>query len=137
MLLGVHIRHNDFKDFYEGKYFVPLEKYREAIAQFKKLVSDSQQVSVVLCSDDQTVLSHFQANNPEYILPMGNIAQDMYALSQCDYLISPKATTMSSWASYFGDVPILQIDSATHRFSIRDFRRVTRLEPFTPISGIN
>ena len=26
VLLGVHIRHNDFKDFYEGKYFVPIRK---------------------------------------------------------------------------------------------------------------
>ncbi len=132
ILLGVHIRHNDFKDFYSGKYFVPTADFLYGIQRVKELVPDPQQVAVVLCSDDQTVLSDIQANNPDYILPRGNIAQDMYALSQCDYLIGPKATSMSTWAAYYGNNQLFQISQNRNIETIDDFRKIKRLEPFSP-----
>jgi hypothetical protein len=37
-----------------------------------------------------------------------NALEDLYALAGCDRLIGPPST-FSSWASYYGDVPIYRI----------------------------
>ena len=131
LILGVHIRENDFKDFYEGKYFVPVESYMRLVDQFKNLQSKDS-VGVIICSDIKEILNAVEKQYPDYILPKGSVAQDMYTLSQCDYILGPQATTMSAWASFYGNVPILQVDSSTLHFSIKDFRNVKRLEPFSP-----
>jgi hypothetical protein len=131
LILGVHIRENDFKDFYQGKYFVSAQHYLKLVDQFKKLKSEKS-VGVLICSDNTERLDELEEQYPNYILPKGSVAQDMYALSQCDYILGPQATTMSAWASLFGNVPMLQVDSSTQNFSAQDFRNVERLEPFSP-----
>ena len=35
--------------------------------------------------------------------------------------MGPQATTMSAWASFYGNVPILQVDSSTHTFQLKIF----------------
>ena len=72
------------------------------IDQFKKLKSEVS-VGILICSDSAEILEEFEDQRPNYILPNGSVAQDMYALSQCDYILGPKATTMSAWAAYFGN----------------------------------
>jgi len=131
LILGVHIRQNDFKDFYQGKYFVSSEHFLRLVDQFKNLKSEKS-VGVLICSDSFQILKDIEYQNPDYIFPKGSVAGDMYSLSNCDYIIGPKATTMSAWAAFYGNVPILQVDSSTLNFSIKDFRNVKRLEPFSP-----
>jgi hypothetical protein len=131
LILGVHIRENDFKDFYDGKYFVSADHYLKLIDQFKKLKSEKS-VGALICSDSTKILDEIEEQYPYYILPKGSVAQDMYALSQCDYILGPQATTMSAWASFYGNVSILQVDSSTLQCSNKDFRNVKRLEPFSP-----
>ena len=131
LILGVHIRENDFKDFYDGKYFVSAEHYLKLIDQFKKINSE-ESIGVLICSDSSQILKEIEDQNPDCIFPKGSVAEDMYALSNCDYIIGPKATTMSTWASFFGNVPVLQADSSTQHFSVQDFRNVERLESFSP-----
>ena len=131
-MLGVHIRQNDYKTFYNGKYFVSADQYLTFINHFKSLVPNGQTVGIVVCSDDAQLLIKMQNDQPDYIYPRGNITQDIYALSQCDYIIGPQATTMSSWAAYSGGSPLLQIDKNTNTFELENFRKVTRLEPFNP-----
>ena len=131
LILGVHIRENDFKDFYQGKYFVSAQHYLKLVDQFKKLKSEKS-VGVLICSDSAEILDEIEEQFPDFILPKGSVAQDMYTLSQCDFILGPQATTMSAWASFYGNVPILQVDSSTLHFSIKDFRKVKRLESFSP-----
>ena len=61
----------------------------------------------------------------------------MYALSKCDYIIGPKATTMSAWASFTGTSQLLQIDSESKAFILNDFSFIDKLEPFSPLFGKN
>ena len=131
LILGVHIRENDFKDFYQGKYFVSSEHFLRLVDQFKNLKSEKS-VGVLICSDSFQILKDIEDQNPYYIFPKGSVAGDMYSLSNCDYIIGPQATTMSAWAAFFGNVPVLQADSSTQLFSAQDFRNVKRLEPFSP-----
>jgi len=137
ILVGLHIRQNDFKTFYDGKYFVSVDQYLRSIEHFKSLMPNGVSIGIVVCSDDEKLLMKMQRKHPDYIYPKGNVAQDMTALSKCDYIIGPKATTMSAWASFAQRIPILQIDSFNKEFSISDFKNVDTLEPFTPFLQSN
>lgn len=132
VLLGVHIRRNDYKEFYEGKYFLSLGEYLKSIDRFKSSHPDPQSVGVVVCSDDNQSLLKIQTDHADYILIKGNVVQDMFALSQCDYIIAPKTTTMSAWASYFGNCQLLQIDQSKKKITFKDFNKIEKLEPFNP-----
>jgi hypothetical protein len=131
LILGVHIRENDFKDFYDGKYFVSANHYLKLIDQFKKLKSEKS-VGVLICSDSTEILDEIEEQYPDYILPKGSVAQDMYALSQCDYILGPQATTMSAWAAYFGNTKLSQVSFETASIDLLSFQDMSRLEPFSP-----
>ena len=100
--------------------------------RFKALHRPSRRIGVVICSDDRESIQKIQKGQPDYLYPKGNIAQDMYALSRCDYIIGPKATTMSTWAAFIGESMLLQIDKSIDPFELTDFQSVQRLEPFSP-----
>jgi hypothetical protein len=131
-LLGVHIRQNDYKRFYDGKFYLTPEQYLQSVEHFKSLHPPSRKIGVLICSDDRKVLQKIQKDHPDYLYPKGNIAQDMYALSKCDYNIGPKATTMSAWAAFIGESMLLQIAHSVDSFNLTDFQKVQRLEPFCP-----
>ena len=132
VLLGVHIRQKDFKIFYNGKFYLKVDQYLQSVEHFKSLHLPSQKVGVVICSDDSAAIQSIENEHPDYFYPKGNIAQDIYALSQCDYNIGPMATTMSSWASYLGESLHFQIHKQIDSFELADFQKIKRLEPFNP-----
>ena len=130
LLLRVHIRGNDFKKFYRGKYFVQADRYLEIIDQFKRLKKAGLSIGVIVCSDCPKVLREIRESYPSVIIHHGSIAQDMQLLSMCDYLLGPKASTFSAWAAFIGKIPIFQIDQNSNLESENDFKPVCRLEPF-------
>ena len=132
LLLGVHIRQNDYKNFYDGKFYLSPEQYLQSVEHFKSLHLPSRRIGVIICSDDKDVLKKIQDKHPDYFYPIGTIAQDMFALSKCDFIIGTKATTMSAWASFIGESMLLQIDKSIAPFELRNFQSVHRLEPFSP-----
>ena len=107
ILLGVHIRLNDFKEFYDGKFYHESSVYIENIKKFISFFKNPSSVGVVICSDDLSVLDQFSIFKP--LTPKGNVVEDMYALSQCDYILSTQKTTMSSWAAFYNNIPIFKI----------------------------
>lgn len=133
LILGVHIRENDFKDFYDGKYFVSAKHFLRLVDQFKKLKSE-ESVGVLICSDSTEILVEIEDEYPDYILPKGSVAQDMYALSRCDYIIGPQATTMSTWSAYWGNAKLAQVSFETSSIDLSSFQDMSRLEPFSPFS---
>jgi hypothetical protein len=102
------------------------------VEHFKSLYLPTRRIGVIICSDDKEALQKIQDKQPDYLYPRGTSAQDMYALSRCDYIIGPKATTMSTWASFIGESMLLQIGKSIELFELTDFQRVQRLEPFSP-----
>ena len=135
VLLGVHIRQNDYKTFYDGKYFVSASQYLSYIEKFMSLHKKPKSIGVVVCSDDNVLIRDFQTKLPYYIYPTGSIAQDIVALSLCDFILGQKATTMSAWAAYMGDTALLQVTKDESLNSIDQFRKIKRLEPFNPLKS--
>ena len=89
-------------------------------------------MGVLICSDSAKILKQVEDRYPDYILPKGSVAEDMYALSQCNCILGPKATTMSAWAAYWGNTKLAQITFETEFIDFSSFRHLTRLEPFDP-----
>lgn len=52
----------------------------------------------------------------------GHIAEDLHALSLCDYILASTYSTYSRWASFYGNVPLYQIDTPGSTFALRDFK---------------
>ena len=103
------------------------------VDQFKKLKSEKA-VGVLICADSTEILQKIKQRYPDFILPKGTVAQDMYALSLCDYILGPQATTMSAWAAYFGNTKLAQVTSENASIDLSSFQNMSRLEPFSPFS---
>jgi len=52
----------------------------------------------------------------------GHIAEDLHALSLCDYIIASTYSSFSRWASFFGHVPLYQVDDPDRDLSLEDFQ---------------
>jgi hypothetical protein len=51
----------------------------------------------------------------------GHIAEDLHALSLCDYILASTYSSYSRWASFYGNVPLYQVDDLGAKFSVEDF----------------
>lgn len=107
--LGVHIRRGDYATFAGGMYFYPDSTYIRLINEFTALFPDKK-ISVFICTNDKmlNIASYKQQISAPLHLYRGNEAQDLYMLSQCDYIMGAKST-FSLVASFYRHVPIYHI----------------------------
>ena len=111
--LGVHIRRGDYAQWADGKYFYDNEVYARHINKFKELHGDKV-VHVYLSTNDAEVSETlFQEQCPETVVHHlhGNAPQDLFMLSECDYLIGPPST-FSLVAALYRDIPLYRMDTA-------------------------
>lgn len=118
ILVGVHIRHGDYRRFRKGKYFYTLETYVKLLNQIQAFFP-GKRVSFLICSNepqDPEVLAGLK-----YVFGPGHRVEDLYALAKCDYLIGPPST-YTMWASFYGQVPLYMIEDAEYKFGLTDFK---------------
>ncbi len=109
--LGVHIRRGDYATWYDGKYLFSDEQFMRIIKQFLALHPDT---TIYICGNDPSLDRDFylnELNGTKVIFPKGNAAEDLYLLSECDYLIGP-LSTFSLTASMYHDTPLYWIKDA-------------------------
>lgn len=109
--LGVHIRRGDYARWYDGKYFFSDEQFLRLIKQF---ISQHPDTTVYICGNDPSLnkdLYRQELSGTKIIFPNGNAAEDLYILSECDYLIGPPST-FSLTASMYHDTPLYWIKDA-------------------------
>jgi len=118
VVIGVHIRHGDYRGWKGGKYFFPATRYaawmREIAAQFP-----GRRVAFLVCSDEPRSVDEF----PGLTVGFGTDSpvSDIYALARCDYILGPKST-FSQWASFYGAVPLLQVCGTGDAAKLEHFR---------------
>lgn len=105
VVVGVHVRHGDYRVWRKGRYFFPVERYvlwmREMERQFP-----GRKVSFLICSDE--------ARNPQEFDGMdvgfgtGVPVEDMAALAGCDYIFGP-VSSFTQWASFYGNKPLWHV----------------------------
>lgn len=117
VLVGVHVRHGDYRTYRGGKYFYEPDVYAALMRRAEELCA-GRRVAFLVCSN--------AAHDAETFAPFrhargtGHLVEDLYALARCDYLFGPPST-FSMWASFYGEVPL---------YTVEDPRRLPRLEDF-------
>lgn len=118
VLVGVHIRRGDYQSFAKGQYYYDDAVYSSKMLQIKKILNEQgKEVFFLLCSNEP--INH-PFKGMEVHLGTGHLIEDLYSLAACDYLIGPPST-YSSWASFYGNVPLLHIKSPEQVISLADF----------------
>jgi len=115
-LVGIHIRRGDYKDFEGGRYYYELEEYKHVMFRMIDLLK--KEVIFLICTNENIELNQFQEFN--CALGLGSSIEDLYSLSECDYIIGPPST-FSIWASFYGDKLLYQLHDTNCSFSLDDF----------------
>lgn len=119
VLIGVHIRRGDYKEWQSGKYFFSDETYADKMSQLANHFDASgKRVAFLICSNESIDVKNF--GNCRTNLGVGQVIEDLYSLSECDYIIGPPST-FSMWASFYGKVPLLHIQNQAQPIAAADF----------------
>jgi hypothetical protein len=117
VLVGVHIRHGDYKDHFGGIYYYETAVYKEKMEQVKALFP-GKSVKFLVCSNGQITDADFAGLDVAFGL--GEQLEDMYSFAYCDHIIGPPST-FTGWASFWGKKPLCFIDSRERKISKEDF----------------
>ncbi len=109
LLVGVHIRQGDYRNWLGGKHYHPTGEYLKIIRRTDELWQ-GKRVRYLICSDEKQDRRLFQELNCAW--GGGNELEDLYAFAACDYLMGPPST-YTMWASFYGSVPLCVIDEVT------------------------
>ena len=121
--LAVHIRRGDYARFAGGIYYFDDEVYIRNIREFVSLFP-GKKVSIFICTNDKKldVDSYKEKLGTDNIhLFRGNEGEDLYLLSQCDYIIGAKST-FSLMASFYHHLPIYFIPDKNASLLLKNFK---------------
>ena len=120
VLVGVHIRHGDFKTFMGGKYFFEIDEYIRVMERVAQLFPDKK-VGFLVCTNVEVKSSALSQHQVTF--GRGQIIEDMYSFARCDYIVGPPST-YTMWASFYGRVPLYIIEDSSKTPALADFNSV-------------
>lgn len=122
ILVGVHVRRGDYKEWEGGKYYFNDDVYIKYIESLRKsivnlygrkcIVVVFSNENVDFCVHDEMLIS----KNEWYI--------DHHAMSKCDFLLGPPST-FTLWASYIGKTKYWHITDPSRDVLLDDFSYCT------------
>jgi hypothetical protein len=118
LLVGIHIRRGDYKDYKNGEWYFDDTVYTGIMSEMQSIFPDKK-MAFLICSNEPVAWGNYSAFNT--IKATGQIIEDMYALSYCDYIIGP-SSTYSMWASFIGEKPLMHITGKTMEFNFNLFK---------------
>jgi len=118
VVVGVHVRLGDNWKWKGGKFYFPVSRYgvwmRELAGQFP-----GRKVAFLVCSDEPRTEAEFPGLSVR--LGPGSAVGDLYALAKCDYIMGPPST-YTQWASFYGDRPMLCLESEEQQVALDRFQ---------------
>lgn len=122
-IIGVHIRREDYKTAYSGVWYYDDDVYRAYMKQMEALLPGC---AFYISSTDKIAETYSQEFDVVKT-PLCSAAADIYALSQCDYIIGPPST-FNAWASFVGDVPLFSLYKRDLQLSLDKFELFPGME---------
>ena len=117
IVVGVHIRHGDYINFMQGRYFYTVDEYLAVMSKVKKLFINKK-VAFLVCSNAKQQHRKFEKFN--CFFGSDHIVEDLYSFAKCDYIIGPPST-YTLWASFYGNVPLYRITDITKAPTLDNF----------------
>lgn len=136
LLVGVHLRQDDYATFKGGRFFYSHAQYRRVMEHVQAAFAP-ERTSFLICSDSPVPAGAFSGLDVLY--GNGHELEDLYALAACDRIVGPPST-YNKWASFYGAVPRYEIFHPDDPVTPASFRVASRLvhDPFpadlTPLS---
>ena len=123
-VVGIHIRHGDYKSFCNGRYYYTLEEFHQFMLQIKALHPDKR-IAFFISSNESFSVDIFEGCQCYRFgkEPSGDIL-DLHTLSLCDCILGPWST-YSRWASFIGEVPLCFIKYKNQQLTEENFSIVT------------
>lgn len=119
VLIGVHIRRGDYKNFNDGKWFYSDEDYARWMKILESKYATLGQTCVFLiASNDVVDISNFEGL--DILCEQRHFIVDLYLLAACDSIIGPPST-YSQWAAFYGDKPLTMLLEAGQSVDIATF----------------
>ena len=122
-VVGVHIRHGDYKTWRDGRYYYTLEEFHQFMLQIQQLYKDKK-VAFFISSNEPFATDFFEGCKCYRFgkEPSGDIL-DLYTLSLCDRILGPWST-YSRWASFIGEVPLCFLEKKDQQFTEESFSKI-------------
>lgn len=121
LLVGVHLRRGDYKNFVGGRWYYEDDVYQEKMDQVQAMFP-GRKLGFVLCSNEKLDIQKFAPHQVHRL--KGDFMTDFLALSNMDYIIGPPST-FSVLASHTGKVPLQFIQEKTSHLSLDQFKVAT------------
>ena len=118
IVVGVHIRHGDYRAWRGGKYFFSVSRYAAWMGEFAAQLP-GRKVGFLVCSNAACQAREFPGLSVG--LGAGSPGGDLYALAKCDYIFGA-VSSFSQWASFYGQVPLLQMTDSQDDLDLARFR---------------
>ena len=127
-IIGVHVRHGDYRTWNDGCFYHSFEQYVQSMEIMRNSIQ-GETVFLIVSDEEQDMSLCPSSLNAHRI--RGSEMQDLLLLSRCDYIIATHSS-FANWASFYGQVPILTMRDASASDSIDpttlkvvDFPRLT------------
>jgi hypothetical protein len=120
-IVGIHIRHGDYKTFKNGRYFYDLYDYNIFLIEISKLFNNKKIIFFITSSDN--INYDYFSEHKYFRNNDGFLVNDLYGLSKCDFICGPPST-FSAWASLMGDVNLYFIKNIKDPISIKSFFKI-------------
>jgi len=101
LVLGIVIRHGDFKSWQGGKFYFTTPEYVQLMDACTGLVPENS-IGFFIASDEEQDPDHFDAH--AHFFRAGHPLENLYALAACDGMLAAESS-FTGWSQYYGDVP--------------------------------
>jgi len=119
LIVGVAIRHGDYKTWQNGKYYLTTETYQQWMEKVENLFAP-QKIGFFIASDEEQDLSIFEKHN--FFFRSGHPLENLYSLAKCDFLLSVPSS-FAGWAYFIGETPLLTMSKNIREIQVKSFKK--------------
>lgn len=118
VVIGVHVRQGDYRQWRGGRFCFTTERYRAWMQEMAQQLP-GRRVAFFVCSDEPRNAKEFEGLKVGFgpDTPVG----DLSALALCDYITGPMST-FTQWASFYGGKPMQHLGSNDDHLDLARFR---------------